>query len=168
VAQSLRVDLAADLVPTGKHVVFLGPRFRVPEELDKEIHDVDYPPPGLDELSELLYGVAEDLGGEDENAVQLTPEGRERLLKAARKSLVLRESATDRARYAWVRDDYLDPGVELSVHVNAYDTGELARFMESHGFAVERIADRRSGDKPEDVIGHPHWWMFFRAVRKNA
>jgi len=92
----------------------------------------------------------------------------ERLLKAARKSLVLRESATDGARYAWVRDDYLDPGVELSVHVNAYDTGELARFMESHGFAVERIADRRSGDKPEDVIGHPHWWTFFRAVRKNA
>lgn len=90
----------------------------------------------------------------------------ERLLKAARKSLLLRESAKEGARYAWVRDPYLDADVELSVHVNAYDTVELVAFMERYGFRVERIPDQRSGDKPEDVIGHPHWWTFFRAVRK--
>jgi len=91
----------------------------------------------------------------------------ERLLKAARKSLILRESAKDGARYSWVRDAYLDPGVELNVHVNAYDTGELMRFIEGHGFSVERITDRRAGDAPEDVIGHAHWWTFFRARRKE-
>ena len=92
----------------------------------------------------------------------------ERLLHAARKTLVLRESAKAGARYTWVRDAYLDPGVALNVHVNAYDTAELTAFIEQHGFTVERIADRRSGDAPETVIGHPHWWTFFRAVRKNA
>ena len=91
----------------------------------------------------------------------------ERLLQSARKTLVLRESAAPGSRYAWVRDDYLDPGVALSVHVNAYDTAELTGFIERHGFAVERIADHRSGDAPEMVIDHPHWWTFFRAVRKN-
>ncbi len=48
------------------------------------------------------------------------------------------------------------------------DADELARFIEGCGFEVERIADRRSGDGPENVIGHPHWWTFFRAVRKRA
>ena len=91
----------------------------------------------------------------------------ERLLKSTRKTLVLRESATSNSRYTWVRDEYLDPGVDLSVHVNVYDIGELTGFMERYGFTVERIADRRSGDVPENVIGHPHWWTFFRAVRKN-
>jgi SAM-dependent methyltransferase len=90
----------------------------------------------------------------------------ERLLQAARKSVLLRESAREGAQYAWVRDEFLDQGVTLNVHVNAYDTAELMRFIEGHGFAVERITDRRSGGKPEDVIGHPHWWTFFRAVRK--
>jgi SAM-dependent methyltransferase len=91
----------------------------------------------------------------------------ERLLQAARKSLLLRESARDGARYAWVRDEFLDPGVKLNVHVNAYDAAELTRFIEGYGFAVERIEDRRSSGKPEDVIGHPHWWTFFRAIRKG-
>jgi len=91
-----------------------------------------------------------------------------RLLRAARKSLVLRESAKTGAQYAWVRDEHLDPGVYLDVHVNAYDADDLAAFIEGHGFAVERIVDRRSGGVAEDVIGYPHWWTFFRAVRRAA
>jgi len=92
----------------------------------------------------------------------------ERLLKATRKTLILRESAASGSHYAWVRDEYLDPGVDLNVHVNVYDIGELTGFMERYGFSVERIADRRSGGAPENVIGYPHWWTFFRAVRKNV
>jgi len=91
----------------------------------------------------------------------------EQLLKAARKTLLLRESATEGSRYAWVRDEYLDPGVNLNVHVNAYDTAELMAFIERYGFAVQRIADRRSADAAEMVIGHPHWWTFFLAVREK-
>jgi SAM-dependent methyltransferase len=92
----------------------------------------------------------------------------ERLLKMARKSLILRESAGEGACYSYVRDAYLDPGVDLNVHVNRYDAAELVGFMERYGFMVERIADRRSGDAPEMVIGYPHWWTFFRAVRIQA
>jgi SAM-dependent methyltransferase len=89
----------------------------------------------------------------------------ERLLEMARKSLILRESAKEGAAYAYVHDPYLDPGVDLKVHVNAYDAGELEAFIAGQGFRVERIVDRRSGGLPELVIGHPHWWTFFRAVR---
>jgi SAM-dependent methyltransferase len=89
----------------------------------------------------------------------------ERLLMMARKSLILRESAKDGAQYSYVRDPYLDAAVELKVHVNAYDADELEAFIARHGFRVERIVDRRTGGRPELVIGHPHWWTFFRAVR---
>jgi hypothetical protein len=92
----------------------------------------------------------------------------ERLLKMARKSLILRESAGAGACYSYVRDAYLDPGVDVNVHVNRYDAAELTGFMAGYGFTVDRIADRRSGDAPEMVIGHPHWWTFFRAVRTPA
>jgi len=91
----------------------------------------------------------------------------ERLLTMARKSLILRESAGEGARYTYVRDVHLDPGVDLKVHVNRYDAAEIAAFMGTYGFDVETIVDRRSGGAPEMVIGHPHWWTFFRAVRRS-
>ncbi|HEU4753193.1 MAG TPA: AAA family ATPase, partial [Armatimonadota bacterium] len=49
----------------------------------KEVQVVDYPPPALPELEEALEGLAESFGGEEESAVQLSPAGREKLLKAA-------------------------------------------------------------------------------------
>lgn len=92
----------------------------------------------------------------------------ERLLRVARKSLILRESAKAGAEYGYVRDAYLDPGTDLWVHVNAYDAGEIESFIRSRGFRVERIRDRRTGGEAEMVIDHPHWWTFFRAVRETG
>jgi ubiquinone/menaquinone biosynthesis C-methylase UbiE len=92
----------------------------------------------------------------------------ERLLRVARKSLILRESAKEGALYNYVRDAFLDPGVDLSVYVNAYDAREVEEFIASHGFRVRRIIDRRSGGAPEMVIGHPHCWTFFLAERIAA
>lgn len=89
----------------------------------------------------------------------------ERLLRIARKSLVLRESMRHGACYSWVRDRFLDLGVDLSVHVNHYDIDEMLAFVRSHGFRAETIVDRRTGGKPEDVIGHPHYWTFLVADR---
>lgn len=89
----------------------------------------------------------------------------ERLLKIARKSLVLRESLRKGAQYAWVRDHFLDPGVELSVHVNHYDVDEVLDFVRARGFRAETVVDRRTGGQPEDVIGHPHHWTFLVADR---
>jgi 2-polyprenyl-3-methyl-5-hydroxy-6-metoxy-1,4-benzoquinol methylase len=87
----------------------------------------------------------------------------ERLLNVAQKTLILRESAKAGAQYAYVQDMFVDK--PLNVHVNAYDADELVAFMQDFGFDVERVTDRRTGGDPELVIGHPHWWTFFRAVR---
>lgn len=89
----------------------------------------------------------------------------ERLLGMARRSLILRESIKDGADYSYVRDHYLDEGVDLWVHVNAYDRAELIAFIEDRGFAVTEHVDRRSGGRPELVIGHPHHWTFLVATR---
>ncbi len=92
----------------------------------------------------------------------------ERLLKVAQKSVVLRESAGQGSLYSYVRDAYLDPGIDLKVYVNRYDTAELTAFIASYGFDVETIEDRRSSGMPELVIGYPHWWTMFRATRSVA
>jgi len=92
----------------------------------------------------------------------------ERLLKAARKTLILRESIKDGANYRYVRDNYLNPGISLKVHVNAYDRTELMDFIANYGFAAQEIEDRRTGGSPEDVIGYPHWWTFIVAIRDSS
>jgi ubiquinone/menaquinone biosynthesis C-methylase UbiE len=92
----------------------------------------------------------------------------ERLLKAARKSVILRESLKDGAEYHYVRDDFLDPGVDLKVYVNHYDVGEVRDFAASYGFKSEIVVDRRSGGQPELVIGYPHYWTFLVADRVGS
>lgn len=90
----------------------------------------------------------------------------ERLLACARKTLILRESVKDEAEYRYVRDAYLDQGVDLKVYVNAYPEAELAGFIESYGFRVRYVEDRHTGGRPELVIDHPHYWKFFVAEKR--
>ena len=78
---------------------------------------------------------------------------------------MIRESCTTETHYAYVRDEYLDPGCDLKVHVNAYSTQEFMSFIEGHGFTVRQVADRRTQGRPELVIGYPHYWTFFVAER---
>jgi 2-polyprenyl-3-methyl-5-hydroxy-6-metoxy-1,4-benzoquinol methylase len=92
----------------------------------------------------------------------------ERLLVAARKSVILRESCSDTASYAYVRDHYLDEGVALNVYINTYPIGELVRFIESYGFGVRTVLDQRSGGAAEIVIGYPHHWKFLVCTRKSG
>jgi ubiquinone/menaquinone biosynthesis C-methylase UbiE len=89
----------------------------------------------------------------------------ERMLKMARKTVILRESLKRGASYSYVRDHYLDPGVALNVHVNHYDRDEVQAFIRGYGFTPHLIEDRRSGGQPEMVIGHPHYWTFVLAER---
>lgn len=89
----------------------------------------------------------------------------ERLLKCARKTLILRESLSDEASYSWVVDRFLDPGVELSVHVNTYRLGEVLAFIEARGFVARPVLDERTQGVAEMVIGHPHHWTFILAQR---
>ena len=92
----------------------------------------------------------------------------ERLLKAARKTVILRESAHESASYSYVRDRFLDPGVDLGVHVNTYAIGELVAFARSYGFATTVIEDERTRSEAELVIGYPHHWKFFICIRTAA
>jgi hypothetical protein len=92
----------------------------------------------------------------------------ERLLKMARKSIILRESLTDGARYRYVVDEYLDDGAALKVYVNSYDTGEVMQFMRSYGFDASKVVDRRTGGGPELVIGYEHYWTFLVGDRGSA
>lgn len=91
----------------------------------------------------------------------------DRLAAMARRSLILRESIQDEARYAWVTDRFLDPGVTLSVHVNTYSRRALTEFLADRDFQVEFIEDRRTGGAPELVIGYPHYWTFLVARRRE-
>lgn len=93
------------------------------------------------------------------------PRPLERLLQAARKSVILRESIKDGAEYRYVADEFLDEDVRLRVHVNAYDRAEIRSFIESYGFEVEETTDRYTRGKPETVIGYPHYWTFLVARR---
>lgn len=89
----------------------------------------------------------------------------ERLLRCAAKSLILRESAGSEPSCLYVRDEYLDPEVDLKVYVQTYPLDEMKSFMESHGFSVQVVEDRRTRGRPELVIGYPHHWKFFLARR---
>src|SRR6185436_5932995 len=84
----------------------------------------------------------------------------ERLLRMARRSLVLRESIKDGAEYSYVVDRYLESDRPLKVHVNAYDRREILAFIESYGFSAREVVDRRAQGGPESVIGYPHYWSF--------
>jgi SAM-dependent methyltransferase len=90
----------------------------------------------------------------------------ERLLACARKSVILRESLKEGSEYRYVRDEYLDEGVDLRVHVNAYDRDEVAEFVRSRGFDVRLVEDRYTGGEPDIVIDHPHYWTFLVAERR--
>ncbi len=74
-------DLARSLPHSGSQIVFLGPGFSAPDDLEKDVELVDLPPPGREELSELLCSVSTALGAAA--TADLTPEGRERLLRGA-------------------------------------------------------------------------------------
>jgi hypothetical protein len=80
--------------------------------------------------------------------------------------VVLRESCTDAAQYAYVTDKYLDEGCDLKVHVNAYALREVLEFIESYGFRARRVEDRHTRGEVEMVIDYPHYWTFIVAERR--
>ena len=92
----------------------------------------------------------------------------ERMLLAARKTVILRESIADVNKYDYVEDRYLDPGVHLRVHINTYDRQDIARFIEDYGFRVAFHVDEFTGGTPQNVIDHPHSWTFVEAVRTRS
>ena len=122
----------------------------------------------------LLHGRIEDLDGMVDHAVCMNVLSNidnyhrplERLLLMSRKTVILRESVNETSSYCYVRDKYLDKGVDLKVYVNTYPQTEFIDFIRSYGFEVESVVDRRTNGRPEMVIDYPHYWKFFLATRR--
>lgn len=89
----------------------------------------------------------------------------ERLLEAARQSVIIRESLAEDASYNYVADRYLDPGVTLKTYINTYPIAEVRKFIIEHGFTTEVVTDRYTGGQPQMVIDYPHYWTFIVARR---
>jgi SAM-dependent methyltransferase len=91
----------------------------------------------------------------------------ERLLHAARKRILLRESMGDELIVRYTPDPYLDEGMRhLRVYHNTYPIDEVSAFMRQHGFEVRRVVDRRSNDGVELVVDIPHTWRILVAERR--
>src|SRR4051812_19645498 len=71
----------------------------------------------------------------------------ERLLRSARRRVLLRESMDDALVVRFTPDPYLDEGARhIRVYHNTYPIGEVRALMEEEGFRVTQIRDERSGD----------------------
>lgn len=148
------IDSSPSLIEIGRRIL---PRYGLP----------------ADRLREMRL---EDLAGAADHVLCMNvisnidnyPRPLERLLKVARKTVVLRESLTEGGSYSYVRDEFLDPGTELNVYVNSYPVSEVCDFIRSYGFEPALVTDRRTGGEPEMVIGYPHHWTFLVATRTSS
>lgn len=90
----------------------------------------------------------------------------ERLLRCARKRLLLRESLADRLVTRYTPDPYLDPEKRhIRVYHNTYPIEEVSGLMRELGFEVTQIPDRRTQDGVEMVVDIPHCWRILLAER---
>jgi len=76
-------DLVFELPQTPKNIVILSPILRIPPELEKDITVLDHMPPNLEELGKILDRILAEVKDNPNVKVSLTPEARERLLRAA-------------------------------------------------------------------------------------
>ena len=145
------IDGAPSLIEIGRRVL---PKFGLPEE-NLQVMRLD------------------DLDGEADHVVCMNVLSNldsyhrplERLLNVARKTVVLRESCKETGECHYVVDKYLDGGIPLKVHVNAYPLAEIMEFIRSYGFEVSCEMDWRTQNQPENVIDHPHYWKFLMATK---
>jgi SAM-dependent methyltransferase len=92
--------------------------------------------------------------------------GLERLLRSARRRILLRESLGPELIVRFTPDPYLDEGARhIRVYHNCYPVDEVQQLMEAEGFAVTRIPDRRTGDGAEMVVDIPHTWRILLGQR---
>jgi hypothetical protein len=116
----------------------------------------------------LIVGRIEDLNAEVDHIVCMNVLSNidnfhrplERMLRSARKSIILRESIKDGAEHHYVIDKYLDAGEPLRVHVNAYARTDIASLAAALGFDTQFIQDERARGQAELVIDYPHYWTF--------
>ncbi|MDR2946514.1 MAG: class I SAM-dependent methyltransferase [Candidatus Adiutrix sp.] len=93
-------------------------------------------------------------------------QGLERLLMAAGRLIILRSTFGERNEIRYETDPYLDPGAErLKSYFNIWRVAEVTAFMESYGFAVHTVVDRRTNDQPEISAGKLFPWRWLVGVK---
>jgi ATP-dependent 26S proteasome regulatory subunit len=76
-------DIALHLRNSRKTIVLISAVMEIPAELDKEITVINFPPPAKEDLAALLDKAVEDLREAQHVQIELSGEGRDRLLQAA-------------------------------------------------------------------------------------
>jgi SAM-dependent methyltransferase len=156
--------------------------------VDVEYHGIDFTPEMIElartELApraglppeRLRLQALEDLAEDDRydtvlcfNVLTNSPHyglGLERLLRAARRRIVLRESMGDDLIVRFTPDPYLDEGQRhIRVYHNQYPLDEVRELMQSEGFTVTQVRDERSDDGVEMVVDIPHRWRILVGER---
>jgi SAM-dependent methyltransferase len=92
----------------------------------------------------------------------------ERLLRCARRRLLIRESMGTELVVRYTPDPNLDEGKRhIRVYHNTYPLEEVMAFMDEFGFEVRPIRDLRSQDGTETVVGIPHTWRILLGERRG-
>jgi SAM-dependent methyltransferase len=90
-----------------------------------------------------------------------------RLLECTTRRILVRESIADELVIRYTPDPYLDEGKRhIKVYHNTYPMDEVVAFMDSYGFTVTKIPDRRSDDGVEMVVDIPHYWRILLGERR--
>ena len=93
-------------------------------------------------------------------------QGLDPLLLAAGRVIIVRSTFAERREIRYETDSYLDPGAEnLKSYFNIWPIDEVAAFMESYGFAVHTVVDRRTNDQPEISAGKSFPWRWLVGIR---
>lgn len=92
----------------------------------------------------------------------------ERLCLSAQKALVIRALFGDKTIYRYEHDEYIAKDYRfLKEYFNIYSISEVLEFIESYGFTVKRVFDKRSLDRDEMVIGKPHPYKILLCQKIN-
>ncbi|MBI2901736.1 MAG: AAA family ATPase [Planctomycetes bacterium] len=76
-------EIAVQLKNSYKTVVLVSPTLELPQELEKEVTVVDFPLPEVRDFSALLDRIVKEVSDQPKIKIEIAPDARERLLKAA-------------------------------------------------------------------------------------
>ena len=105
-------EIAEYLKNSYKTLILISPQMQIPIDLEKDITVIDFPLPDIDDLNNLLNRIISDVEDNPQIEINLTEDGRERLLRAAL-GLTLKEAENVFAK-TLVIDGKLD-GDDISV-----------------------------------------------------
>jgi SAM-dependent methyltransferase len=104
------------------------------------------------------------------NVLSFCPDYRRPLDRAAScgaRVILVRDNFGEKTEMKWEEDGYLDEGWNhLKGYWNRWSRSGMAGFLDGLGFGCRFIGDRRTGGRPELVVGKPYTWEFLLATRR--